>query len=98
MAGRDIPVLRPLHHLNAGLSALGGFMFGYDTGLVGGAVPYIKKSLGTGGFGESPVGGSLCRAVRAAPSDALGPGADQAAPPPPMTLTPQLRGLAAVHC
>ena len=41
------------------LAALGGFLFGYDTGVVGGAAPYIKKSMGIGAFGESWVVGSL---------------------------------------
>jgi MFS family permease len=45
--------------LIAVLAALGGFLFGYDTGVVGGAAPYIKKSLGIGSFGESWVVGSL---------------------------------------
>lgn len=45
--------------LIAVLAALGGFLFGYDTGVVGGAAPYIKKSLGIGTFGESWVVGSL---------------------------------------
>lgn len=43
----------------AALAALGGFLFGYDTGVVGGAAPFIKKSLGIGAFGESWVVGSL---------------------------------------
>lgn len=45
--------------LIAVLAALGGFLFGYDTGVVGGAAPYIKQSLGIGSFGESWVVGSL---------------------------------------
>jgi MFS family permease len=45
--------------LIAVLAALGGLLFGYDTGVVGGAAPYIKKSLGIGSFGESWVVGSL---------------------------------------
>jgi MFS family permease len=45
--------------LIAVLAALGGFLFGYDTGVIGGAEPYIAKSLGIGSFGESRVAGSL---------------------------------------
>jgi sugar porter (SP) family MFS transporter len=45
--------------LIAVLAALGGFLFGYDTGVIGGAEPYIAKSLGIGSFGESWVVGSL---------------------------------------
>lgn len=45
--------------LIAVLAALGGFLFGYDTGVIGGAEPYISKSLGIGSFGESWVVGSL---------------------------------------
>ncbi len=45
--------------LIAVLAALGGFLFGYDTGVVGGAELYIEKSLGIGSFGASWVVGSL---------------------------------------
>ena len=45
--------------LIAVLAALGGFLFGYDTGVVGGAAPHLEKSLGIGSFGESWVVGSL---------------------------------------
>src|SRR5579875_2400343 len=41
------------------LAALGGFLFGYDTGVVSGALPYIGKGLGIGSFGESWIVGSL---------------------------------------
>ena len=41
------------------LAALGGFLFGYDTGVVSGALPYISKSLHIGTFGQSWVVGSL---------------------------------------
>jgi MFS family permease len=41
------------------LAALGGLLFGYDTGVVGGAAPYLEQSLGIGSFGESWVVGSL---------------------------------------
>ncbi len=41
------------------LAALGGFLFGFDTGIVSGALPYIGKSLHLGAFGQSWVVGSL---------------------------------------
>ena len=41
------------------LATLGGFLFGYDTGVVGGALPLIKASLHIGSFGEAWVTGSL---------------------------------------
>lgn len=41
------------------LAALGGFLFGFDTGVVGSAEPYFSKALHLGSFGESWVVGSL---------------------------------------
>ncbi len=41
------------------LAALGGFLFGFDTGVVGSAEPYFSKHLHIGSFGESWVVGSL---------------------------------------
>jgi sugar porter (SP) family MFS transporter len=41
------------------LAALGGFLFGFDTGVVGSAEPYFSKALNIGSFGESWVVGSL---------------------------------------
>ncbi len=41
------------------LAALGGLLFGFDTGVVGSAEPYFSKALGIGSFGESWVVGSL---------------------------------------
>ncbi len=41
------------------LAALGGFLFGYDTGVISGAAPYLTKALHIGSFGESWVVGSL---------------------------------------
>lgn len=41
------------------LAALGGFLFGFDTGVVGSAEPYFSKQLHIGTFGESWVVGSL---------------------------------------
>jgi sugar porter (SP) family MFS transporter len=43
----------------AGLAALGGLLFGFDTGVVGSAEPYFAKTLNIGSFGESWVVGSL---------------------------------------
>ncbi|HTW09268.1 MAG TPA: sugar porter family MFS transporter [Acidimicrobiales bacterium] len=43
----------------AALAALGGFLFGFDTGVVGSAEPYFAPALHTGSFGESWVVGSL---------------------------------------
>ncbi|HET9094970.1 MAG TPA: sugar porter family MFS transporter [Solirubrobacteraceae bacterium] len=41
------------------LAALGGFLFGYDTGVVGGALPLITRKLHLSAGGESWVTGSL---------------------------------------
>jgi sugar porter (SP) family MFS transporter len=41
------------------LAALGGFLFGFDTGVVGSAEPYFSKALRIGTLGESWVVGSL---------------------------------------
>jgi sugar porter (SP) family MFS transporter len=41
------------------LAALGGFLFGYDTGIVGGALPLITSKLHLSAGGESWVTGSL---------------------------------------
>jgi sugar porter (SP) family MFS transporter len=43
----------------AALATLGGFLFGFDTGVVGSAEPYFSKALHIGTFGESWVVGSL---------------------------------------
>jgi sugar porter (SP) family MFS transporter len=45
--------------LIAALAALGGLLFGFDTGVVGSAEPYFSKALHIGSFGESWVVGSL---------------------------------------
>jgi sugar porter (SP) family MFS transporter len=41
------------------LAALGGFLFGYDTGVVGGALPLIGNALHLGSGGKAWVTGSL---------------------------------------
>jgi MFS family permease len=41
------------------LAALGGFLFGFDTGVIGSAEPYFSKALNIGSFGEAWVVGSL---------------------------------------
>jgi sugar porter (SP) family MFS transporter len=43
----------------AALAALGGFLFGYDTGIVSQAAPFFKKSLHTTTFSQSWVVASL---------------------------------------
>ena len=41
------------------LAALGGLLFGYDTGVVGGSLPLIGKALHIGSGGKSWITGSL---------------------------------------
>ncbi len=41
------------------LAALGGMLFGFDTGIVSGALPYVAKHFHLGSFGQSWVVGSL---------------------------------------
>lgn len=55
-------LVKPKYRFVAGiavLAAIGGFLFGFDTGVVGSAEPYFSKSLHTGTLGESWVVGSL---------------------------------------
>jgi sugar porter (SP) family MFS transporter len=43
----------------ASVAALGGFLFGYDTGVIGGALLYLKKDLHASAFDQQAVVGSL---------------------------------------
>ena len=43
----------------AGIAALGGFLFGYDTGVISGALLYIAPEFGLGEAGQQVVVASL---------------------------------------
>ncbi len=53
-AGKNPFVLRV-----AVIAAIGGFLFGYDTGIIGGAQLYIKKDLPTSQFDQQALVGVL---------------------------------------
>ena len=46
-----------LLYLSIGLSAVGGFLFGYDTGVIAGAMPLIERDVDF--WGEKDSGGNL---------------------------------------
>jgi MFS family permease len=54
LSGRNRFVLRL-----ALVAALGGLLFGYDTGVISGALPFVAKDLGSGTFDEQAFVGSL---------------------------------------
>ncbi len=54
VSGRNAFVLRL-----AVIAALGGFLFGYDTGVISGALPFISKDLGASQFDQQAFVGSL---------------------------------------
>src|SRR5881275_2044502 len=41
------------------IAALGGFLFGYDTGVISGALLYIKPEFHLGNFGQQAIVASL---------------------------------------
>ena len=52
--GRNRAILRV-----AIVAAIGGFLFGYDTGVISGALLFIKKDLGAGTFAQEAIVASL---------------------------------------
>jgi sugar porter (SP) family MFS transporter len=58
MADSDHDVQRYVRRITA-VAALGGFLFGYDTGVISGALLYIKPDFGLSTFGQQAVVASL---------------------------------------
>ena len=70
--------MRISHTLVAGIAALGGLLFGYDTGVISGALPFLKQefdltSLMEGVLTSVALGGAALGAIAAGPlSDRFG--------------------------
>jgi Sugar (and other) transporter len=70
MAAEEIPALSSAHlrgtrfvYIAALFAALGGLLFGYDTGVISGALIFIKHEFGLSTVAEEIVSGVLLGAV-----------------------------------